>query len=246
MEHNKKVSQTRIVKPTESPKNESLKFGSASCWTHDHLKELGVTLVVKKHWDWKTELGPWKYTPEQEDRSFISPSSLILGIKDASDQLRKHDIALLARNKNSDNVIRDLQDFKNTYRSIIRLVQNKNEPQQATTTPNISTNVESSSSQSIARTSQKRPLDDLSSPSSIKRQRPDPSKTPDQVTVLPNPYNSGDTNVSGRSDEATDEEATRELITTFVTDATGCLMQDFRDLAWSKSKVETQIQVSTG
>ena len=226
----KTTSQTQIVKPTESPKSESLKFGSASRWTHDHLKALGVTLVVKKHWDWTKALGPWKYTPEQEDRSFIFLSSLILGVKDGSDQLRKHDIALLVRNKNAGNVIRDLQDFKNTYRSIIRLVQNKNEPQQTTTTPNISTNIESSSSPSIAVTSQKRPLDDPSNPPSIKRQRPDPRKTPDQPTVLPNPYNSGDTNVSGRSDEATDEEATRELITTFVTDATDCLMQDFRDL----------------
>jgi hypothetical protein len=81
----------------------------------NHIKEFGVTLVVKKHWDWKTELN-LKYTPEQEDRSFISRPSLILGMKDDYDQLGKHDIGSLTSNINAGNVIHDLQDFKNTYR----------------------------------------------------------------------------------------------------------------------------------
>ena len=67
----KKEPETQIVKPTDAPKTESLKFRSASSWTYKNLKALGVTLNVTKHWNYERVLGVRKYSSQQKARSFF-------------------------------------------------------------------------------------------------------------------------------------------------------------------------------
>jgi hypothetical protein len=67
----KKDPETQIVTPTDAPKTESIKFRSASSWTYKNLKVLGVTLDVKKHWNYERVLGVRKYTNQQRARSFL-------------------------------------------------------------------------------------------------------------------------------------------------------------------------------
>ena len=61
--------------------------------------------------------------------------------------------------------------------------------------------------------------------------------TPNQITVVPNP------NFSGGTNESADEELTRDFIKSLLQDTRRCLSEDFRSLAWSRSDVESQLDL---
>jgi hypothetical protein len=60
-------------------------------------------------------------------------------------------------------------------------------------------------------------------------------RTPDQPTVLPSPNYSGDSILSGGSNESADEELSRSFLKAFVDGTLACLEDDFMELRWSKS-----------
>ena len=90
--------------------------------------------------------------------------------------------------------------------------------------------------------SNKRPSEITVDPGTSKRPKPSsnqtPSsnpRTPDQPTVLPNPNYSGDSILSGASNESADEELSRSFLKAFVDATLACLEDDFMELRWSKS-----------
>jgi hypothetical protein len=157
------------------------------------------------------------------------------------------EIDKLTLDTNAEDALCDVRNFQNTYSSLLSLVQRKVEDTQNTISSL------SSSIPHLILATRKRPLEPSSNHPSSKRPKIVPAplatsspKTPDQQTTLPDPSYTGNTDISGKSEEATDEEATRVFIATFMREAARCLMAEFRDINWSKSKVGTQIQLNPG
>lgn len=91
---NKSRGRRRIVKLTETPKNEAFKFGCASGWTGVHLTKLGVKF---KRWDFDRILNRGGALSEEEQKRqspfVFSLIGLVVNIgKDQLDMFEIHDL----------------------------------------------------------------------------------------------------------------------------------------------------------
>ena len=178
-----------------------------------------------------------------------------LAIENGAVQLSKLEINDLVLNKNAEDIIAtEITIFQNSYSLLLDLVQRKTQdtPIQQTTVPNSASTIDTSNYPDTS--SRKYPLDTLYTQSSAKRMKTDHDipqdnetpRTPDQPPILPNPANTGDSDRSGSSNEMTDEDVTRTFLNIFIRESCRCLRSSFRDLAWSKSPVATQLKVTDG
>ena len=166
-----------------------------------------------------------------------------IGVHSGVEQLSAIEISDLITNKvDEDDFFIKTPYFQNTYTTLCDLVRSKKsdsaKAKRIFTSP-ASTPAQGSivlKKRQTTSTSDQRPRKRSKSP----RKQPQNSSsteptTPDQPAVVPNP------NLSGGTNESTDEELTRDFIKSFLLDTRRCLSKDFRSFAWSRSDVEAQL-----
>ena len=111
-------------------------------------------------------------------------------------------------------------DFQLAYLALLAVIQPKVDDSTNVTTLSALNNMPTHFDPSIS--SSKRPSEITVDPGSSKRPKPSsnqtPSsnpRTPDQPTVLPNPNYSGDSILSGASNESADEELSKKFLKSF-------------------------------
>jgi hypothetical protein len=166
-----------------------------------------------------------------------------VGVAEAERQLSAIDVDKLAMSETLNADLRkNAPDFQFAYLALLAVIQPKvDDSMDPTIIPSAAlANIPAHSDPSTP--SNKRLSETTVDPSASKRpksssnQMPSSNpRTPDQSAVLPNPDYSGDSILSGASNESADEELSRRFLEAFVDATMACLENDFMQLRWSKS-----------
>jgi hypothetical protein len=166
-----------------------------------------------------------------------------VGVAEAERQLSAIDVDKLAMSETPNADLRkNAPDFQSAYLALLAVIQPKIDDSMNPTTVSttVLTNMPAHSDPSVQ--SNKRLSETTVDPSTSKRPKPSsnqmPSsnpRTPEQPTVLPNPGYSGDSILSGASNESADEELSRKFLETFVDATLACLDDNFIELTWPKN-----------
>ena len=218
----------QIVLPSAF-KEEETKLGSSSRWGRDHLKMLGVDFYAKTKLDLNRVLGvnESEWTPELRGRILPCVLSDRVGVFEGGRQLAAVDAnALRCGDIDIDDVSNRLAPkFIHTFKSLynvmvaqetkLRIKQAKQASQFDTTQISTSTDISQNQSPSIPSSNEPR--------------------TPDQ------PTHPSDPKWSGSSTSSQDEEATKKLLYSMLSDTMTILESDFRKIQWQRSGLKVEI-----
>jgi hypothetical protein len=236
------------ILPT-TPKEEEVKFGSASTWGREQLKLLGVDFYMQRRIDINRVLGVKEsaWSPELRARMpILSTVKLIrVGVEEDARQLAAVDMTQLNNGIiDIDDIRKRLApDFLGTFSSLLTLteIQEIKERAKLSKEASHSSSITSSTvTVTLKRAAENDPV------TSVKRMRassnvlsptPEP-RTPDRPTHPSNPDYTGASTLSTVSQ---DEENTKKLMYNLMFNTITMLEKDFRRITWQRSGYNVEL-----